>query len=198
MRIREIIVVEGVHDRDRVLAAVDADVVVTGGARIGRAIFDLLGRVAATRGIIVLTDPDHAGEQIRRRVADRFPTCRHAYISRSEARSGRDIGVENAAPAAIVAALSAQWTPSDCPKDEFTKEDMVAAQLEGTPAAAARRSCVGAALHIGYANAKTFLKRLNAFGVTRDQFSDAVSRCGFDETASRGETEDLGPEDSVN
>ena len=37
-----------------------------------------------------------------------------------------------------------------------------------------RRAKLGAALGVGYANAKTFLRRLNHYGVTREEFSAAL------------------------
>ena len=46
--------------------------------------------------------------------------------------------------------------------------------LASTPDAADRRVEVGAILGIGYGNAKQFLKRLNHYGVTRDEWDDAL------------------------
>jgi ribonuclease M5 len=42
--------------------------------------------------------------------------------------------------------------------------------LNGSDDAGVRRSLLGATLGIGYANAKTFLQRLNNYGVTRAEF----------------------------
>ncbi len=53
-------------------------------------------------------------------------------------------------------------------------QDIAAAGLNGTPDAADRRAEVGAILGIGYGNAKQFLKRLNHYGVTRDEWDDAL------------------------
>jgi len=41
--------------------------------------------------------------------------------------------------------------------------------------AAERRSFVGAELGIGYGNAKQFLRRLNGYGVTRDEWNAALA-----------------------
>ncbi|MBR1859258.1 MAG: DUF4093 domain-containing protein, partial [Selenomonadaceae bacterium] len=43
------------------------------------------------------------------------------------------------------------------------------------PDAAERRMKLGAVLGIGFANAKNFLKLLNHYGVTREEFDNAIS-----------------------
>ncbi len=174
--IREVIVVEGTHDRDRVLHAVQADVIVTGGSRIEKQVFDQISRVAHTRGIIILTDPDYAGEQIRRRIVARFKTAKHAYIPRYEAIKDHDIGVENASVEAILHALEhvrTMWEPKE---PAFSFADLLDAGLTIGAHAAVYRERVGAILGIGYGNAKAFLARLNALQVTPDEFSAAVKQ----------------------
>ncbi|WDM02914.1 DUF4093 domain-containing protein [Alicyclobacillus cycloheptanicus] len=101
----EIVVVEGLHDRQAVERAVTADVWVLGGDRIARKTLSELRRAAHRRGVIVFTDPDGAGERIRRRVDEAVPGCRHAFLPRSAAVSARGIGVEHAAPEDIARAL---------------------------------------------------------------------------------------------
>lgn len=179
MEIREIVVVEGIHDKERVQSAVAADVVVTGGSHIRPEVFGMLARAAGTRGVIVLTDPDFAGEQIRRRISEAFPACRHAFLSRAEAEAGRDVGVENASPDAIRAAFSAVRDRCFSPRPAagVVWGDMLAGGLAGTAEAARRRECVGRELRIGYGNAKTFFKRLNALNVSRQEFEAALRRC---------------------
>ena len=173
-QIREVVVVEGARDRDRVRIAADADVIVTGGSRIAADVYERLARAAAARGLIILTDPDAAGEAIRRRLSARFPGARHAFVPREAALAGGDVGIENASPEAIAEALRRVRTLRERPRDEFLLDDMLAWGLAGGDRAAARRARVGALLSIGYANARTFLRRLNELGVTREEFADAV------------------------
>jgi ribonuclease M5 len=173
--IREVIVVEGKKDVAAVKKAVTAECLVTEG-------FSLSGRVlaqieAAYRrvGIIILTDPDSAGERIRKALEERFPRARHAFIPREEASTADDIGVERAQPAAIRAALAKARYQEWQPEETFTGDDMHRYGLVGTAQAADRRAAAGAALGIGYANAKTFLRRLNNYGVTREEFTAAMA-----------------------
>nr|NNM89909.1 ribonuclease M5 [Bacilli bacterium] len=173
LTIQEVIIVEGTHDRDRVKKAVDADVIVTGGSHIQGEVFDQIARVIDTRGVIILTDPDYAGEQIRRRITKRFPTCKQAFIPKVDAIVDGDIGVENASVTAVEAALSnvrTLWAREPI----FFVEDLFEAQLAGNPYAAMRRAKLGALLGVGYGNVKAFLGRLNALSVTREEFQAAI------------------------
>ena len=62
-RIREVVVVEGRYDKNALKQAVDAVVVETGGFGVfrDRERLALLRRLAAERGLILLTDSDGAG-----------------------------------------------------------------------------------------------------------------------------------------
>ena len=62
--IKEIIVVEGRDDITAVKAAVDAEVIAVNGFSVGKNIEKIKGAYERT-GIIVLTDPDNAGNNIR-------------------------------------------------------------------------------------------------------------------------------------
>ena len=83
-RIREAIVVEGKYDAIRVKSAVDALVVETGGFGVfhDKERLAFLRRLAAQRGLLILTDSDGAGFVIRNYLAAAIPAdqLKHAYI----------------------------------------------------------------------------------------------------------------------
>ena len=125
-------------------------------------------------GIIILTDPDSAGENIRNFLSKKFPLAKHAYIPRDEATANDDVGVEQASPESIRKALSKVRTLEINPREEFTAAEMVAFNLAGGTDSSKRRDKIGAALGIGYGNVKTFVRRLNNYGVTREEFLKAI------------------------
>ena len=127
------------------------------------------------RGIIILTDPDSAGENIRNFLSKKFPQAKHAYIPRDEATANDDVGIEQASPESIRKALSKVRTLEINPREEFTAAEMVALKLSGGADSSRLRDKVGAALGIGYGNVKTFVKRLNNYGVTRAEFMEALN-----------------------
>ena len=108
------------------------------------------------RGIIILTDPDTAGERIRRVLTKKFPNAQHAFVPRDEAYANDDIGIEQASPESIIKALSVLHTESLVSSEEFTMADLVRHGLSGFPNSADKRAAVGAALGIGYGNGKQF------------------------------------------
>lgn len=173
LKIQEVIVVEGKDDADRIKQAVDADIIITHGFGIKESTFKRIEEAQKRCGVIVLTDPDHAGEQIRKRICDRVPGVKNAYIPRLAATLEGDIGVENASPEAILKALSTLRTERTT-MGNFTMPMLYAYGLVGEGAAKALRAKVGAALGIGYGNAKQLLQRLNHYGITLDELEEAM------------------------
>jgi ribonuclease M5 len=175
LHIQEIIVVEGIHDRQAVEAVCEAEVWVIGGDRIAQRFLQSLQRAAAVRGVIVFTDPDGAGERIRQRLAKAVPSAKHAFVSRAEAASAKGLGIEHTSGVAIRQALErAKPAAAKDTEATFTMSDLLDAGLAGTPDAARRRQQVGDALSIGSGNAKAFLRKLNALHVTRDELLKTV------------------------
>ena len=85
LHIREAIVVEGRDDVDAVSKACDALIIATHGFGITGDTWALIEKAYDELGIIIMTDPDYSGEEIRRRLTAKFPNALHAYMPRSEA-----------------------------------------------------------------------------------------------------------------
>ena len=94
--IKEIIVVEGKDDILAVKNALEAEVIATGGFGYEKDFVENLKVVAEKRGIIILTDPDYAGEKIRKDLSKGIKNCKHAFLPQGKALKKGDIGVENA------------------------------------------------------------------------------------------------------
>ena len=172
--ISEVIVVEGKDDEAAVKRAVNAEVITTHGYGLTAATYKQIEDAYSRCGIIIFTDPDYAGSNIRRKLSERFPNAKHAYISKEAGRKKDDIGVENASPEAIAAALKSAHAEVRNKKNIFTAQDLFDAGLLSGEGAAANRDKVGEILGIGYGNAKTFLSRLNNYGISSDEFRKAV------------------------
>ena len=157
-RVREVIVVEGRYDKNTLLQAVDAAVIETGGFAVfnDREKTDYLRRLAQTRGLILLTDPDGAGFVIRDYLKGVLPPDRlkQAYVpdvygrERRKKKGGKEgkLGVEGMSPAVLVGALRrAGATFEDGPaaprRTGLTKADLLEKGLIG-PGSAARRAAL--------------------------------------------------------
>lgn len=172
--IQETIVVEGYHDARAVKMAVEAEVIITSGFGIKEDTFRRIAWAQEQVGVIILTDPDHVGEQIRKRIEARVPGVRHGWISRKEGTKNGDIGVENAAPEVILEALQKARCAERVIRTAHTERDMIRWGLSGCSDAADRRDRLGARLGIGYGNAKQLLHRLNHYGVSAINIEEAL------------------------
>lgn len=174
--IKEVIVVEGRDDTVAIHRAVEADTIETGGSAVGPAVLRQIELAQARRGVIIFTDPDHAGERIRKIVAARVPGAKHAFLKIADAKRGSDIGVENASPEAIRQALSRVRTEAPEQETLIDWEDLIQAGLIVHPQAAARRRFMGELLGIGYCNGKQLYKRLRVFQISREEFAGALKQ----------------------
>ena len=177
--IKEVIVVEGASDIAAVKAAVNAQMIAVGGFGVRRKnILQAIRFAQEKTGVIVLTDADNAGEQIRKTIEKHIPGVRHAYISRRDSRRKKDgkIGVEHASPDDIRQALSRAHFKQTEYEERFTFDDLLAFDLTGSPDAKMRREELGRLLQIGYANSKQFLNKLNHFQIERQDFIKAIEQ----------------------
>lgn len=172
--IKEVIVVEGRDDITAVKRAVDAETIAVGGFGINKKVIDRIKEAQKRQGVIVLTDPDFAGEKIRKIISKRVPGIKHAYISQKDGLKDGDIGVENASPETIIKALKSAKCETKERREEFHTKDMVINKLTGTESSKERRDRLGNILGIGYCNSSQFITRLNNYGIEREEFLNAI------------------------
>lgn len=168
--IKEAIVVEGRDDTAALSRAVNCVTIETHGFGMAEEMWALLEKADKEQGLIVFTDPDRAGETIRRKIMERFPHAKQAFLPKSKALKKNNVGVENAKAEDIIEALlKAHPTKGVC-EAIFDEEDLIAWNLIGTADARKRRETLGDQLGIGYGNSKAFLKKLNQFSIDREAF----------------------------
>ena len=186
IRIREAILVEGRYDVNTVRQVVDTVVLESGGFRIfnDREQLQLLRRIAATRGLIVLTDSDGAGFVIRNYLKGALSsgTVKQAYVpdiagkerrKRHGSKEGK-LGVEGMRPEVILEALrraGATFEDADNTDDAasstapITKADFYEWGLSGGTVSTQRRAAVLKALDLPtHMTANALLEFINAVG----------------------------------
>lgn len=174
--IAEVIVVEGRDDQAAVKRAIDTETIATHGYGIKKSTWELIERAYNTRGIIIFTDPDFAGEEIRKKLKAKFPNAKDAYLAREDATLAGDIGIENAEPAVILEALEKAHCTKMNITPEFTMQDLMRYGLAGEAGASDKRSRLGKVLGIGYGNSTAFLNKLNQYGIARNQFEEEAGK----------------------
>ena len=185
IKLRQAIVVEGRYDKNALSQLVDAPIFETSGFGVmkNRELLGFLRRVAQTRGLIVLTDPDGAGLVIRNFLKGALPKegVLHAYIpdipgkERRKTHPGKEgkLGVEGMTPEILLTALKnagAQAEQTDAPTDKITKTDLFLAGLSGGAGSAEKRAALQKKLHLpANLGANAFLDALNLL-MTREDF----------------------------
>ena len=183
------IVVEGRDDVAAVSAACDALIIPTHGFGITQETWAVIAKAYDEKGLIILTDPDHAGEEIRRRLSEKFPGSVQCFLAREDAVSGDDIGIENACPEDIRAALSRALELHEAAESrtsadtgavvnghyrEVRASDIRDLGLSGADGSKSKRAAVCKALGIGFCNSHALVKRLKGFRIGYEELLAAV------------------------
>ncbi len=178
LKIEEVIVVEGRDDTAAINRGVEAVTIETHGFGMSENMWKLIDSAYKTKGIIVFTDPDYAGENIRRKILAKYPDAKQAFLAVNKATKKGDIGIENAKPEDIQEALLKAHCTKGEKKENFTMRDLEIYGLCGDSKSKERRIKLGDILGIGYGNSKSFLKKLNEFGIERELFLEKVKEIG--------------------
>lgn len=184
LEVARAIIVEGRDDVDAVSRACDALIIPTHGFGITAETWAVIDKAWREKGLIILTDPDSAGERIRKMLNDRFPGSVQCYLAREDATEGDDIGIENADPDTIRAAIEKALelhsrTEGHIEESKSIRNpeinDLVRLGLAGTDGASELRAKVCRELGIGYGNAKAVIRKLKGFGIGIEELEAAVA-----------------------
>lgn len=194
IRIKEAILVEGRYDVNTVRQVVDTVILETGGFRIfnNAEQLQMIRRIAAVRGLIVLTDSDGAGFVIRNYLKGALPKqqVKQAYIpdvlgkesrKRKVSKEGK-LGVEGMRPTVIIDALRRAGatflddnTASERQAPPIIKADLFAWGLSGGQGSAARRKLLLRKLDLPeHMTANALLEFINAVS-TRSEILEVLS-----------------------
>jgi len=115
MKVKETIIVEGEHDKRKLLSFLEADILVTDGFSVfhDKDMKNLIKKLSEKKGVILLTDSDRAGFIIRNHLKNIAPNVKHAYIpeikgkERRKQKPGKEglLGVEGIDKDIIIKAL---------------------------------------------------------------------------------------------
>ena len=175
-RIHEIIVVEGRHDTQQLKKYFDCETIETGGSSINDKVIEQIRYAASTRGVIVFTDPDTPGNQIRHIINQHVPNCKNAFVDKHNARTEKKVGIEHADKDTLWNALQNIVTITDVPKGSLTTSDLLELGLSGQTNSAELRRKVGEYYHVGDGNAKTMLARLNCLAITKEELQEVIDQ----------------------
>ena len=172
-QINGIIVVEGKSDVALLTNYIDAEFVITNGSAIPEETINYLKEMSKTRKIIVLTDPDFPGKKIRDILDNEIPNLKHVFIEKERAIKHNKVGVAEADIEMILEALEHEYE-NKAPIGTVSMSDLYKLGLIGKEDSLERRKFVSEKLHLGFSNAKTFLKRINASNISINELEEAM------------------------
>ena len=173
MEIREVIVVEGKNDSKRIRSFFEAETIETGGLGVSKDTLDLIREASKRRGVILLLDPDHPGEEIRRRINEAIPGLKNAFLRKEDARTRKKVGAEHASEEALKEALSHLVTYGEH-RGSLTMHDLYELGLSGQADSKEKRRTVSKRFRLGECNAKTLLYRLNMLEYGKEELMEVL------------------------
>ena len=175
MKFNEIVVVEGLHDLERLKKIFpDMDILITNGSEIEENL-PVIVEASKKRDIILFLDPDYPGERIRKRIQEVIPNAKHAFLKKDLAisKNKKKVGIEHAKDSDLIDALNNCLTPDES-TNLVTYLDLYNLGLFGNKDSQKLRDKVCEKLNLGHTNGKTFLKRINMFNITIKEVEKAL------------------------
>ena len=177
MKYSEVVIVEGMHDLERLKRIYpDMDILITNGSEIDKYLPTII-EVSKKRDVILFLDPDYPGERIRKILQEHIPNAKNAFLKKNLAisKNKKKVGIEHAKKEDIIEALENTLTVVEN-SSLITIKDLYKLGLIGEENSQKLRDEICLKLNLGHTNAKTFLKRINMFGITIEQLENALNK----------------------
>ena len=174
MKIKEVIVVEGKSDYTFLKSFIDADIITTNGSEISKETLELIKKANDDRGVIILTDPDYPGIRIRNIISEYIGDCKHAFVEKNKAIKGKKVGIAETKKEDVLFALENVVTFTSSKNKTITYNDLYELGFIGKEDSKQKRDKICQYYHLGWCNAKTFLNRLNMFGLTTEDLKEVI------------------------
>ena len=172
--IKGVLVVEGKSDVAFLENYIDAEFVITNGSDVPESTIEYLKELAKTKEIIVLTDPDYPGKQIRTKLDKEIPNLKHCFISKERAIAHGKVGVAEADIEEVLNSLEHLFTNEKDQKGYLTANDMYELGLSGNENSEILREKISKHFHLGHNNSKSLLKKLNTLCISKEDIIKAL------------------------
>jgi ribonuclease M5 len=169
-------VVEGQHDVAK-LRLIDPTIEtwVTYGSHFNDERLNQLLKLSESYDIVLLLDPDGAGERIRKRLIAKLPEVHQIFIPREQALSPQGkTGIEHV-DVKILKEYLKDKKVANVSRETWTISDLFELNLIGNNQASIRRQKLSDILGLPYANGKSFCRILNQFNITKKQVLEQVN-----------------------
>ena len=169
-----IIVVEGKSDVAFLNNYIDAEFVITNGSDVPSETINYLIEASKTKQIIVLTDPDFPGKQIRTKLDEHIPNLKHCYIDKDKAIAHGKVGVAEADIYEVLFKLEHLFTNTKSVKGDLKMNDLYELGLTGSDDSEQLRQKIENKFHLGHNNSKSLLNKLNTLCIRKEDIIKAL------------------------
>lgn len=190
IKINEAVIVEGKYDKIKLSNLIDALIIETNGFGIykDKSRLSFIRNLAEERGIVILTDSDHSGFQIRNYIAAGIPKdkIKHIYIPdiigkekrKAEPSKEGKLGVEGMSDELLLKLFSSAGISAKkfTPIDPVTNYDLFDLGISGTANAKQNKKKLLDALDLPeFLSTNSLLSYINS-SMTREEFLDIAKR----------------------
>lgn len=158
-KIKELVVLEGKHDKDKIERLFDCQIILTNGLGFTDDTLKTISAADKHQGVLVITDPDGPGIRIRDAVSKVAPNAKHVFINKKDAIGKRNVGVEYTSDEVLLAAIKQYVTKRD-DKQEISWSQYLNLGLIDNKI---KRDYLTEKLNIVCCNNKRLFKYLNSF-----------------------------------
>lgn len=182
---QEVIIVEGRDDTKRLIETFGPSIktIETNGSALDQATIERIRQAHQQYGAIVFTDPDYAGQRLRRKIRQAVPDIKEAHLSQAQTtapQAGHSLGIEHAKPETIRQALASLATPQvQAPVQAMTMKDLWDLHLVGHDQAAYYRQRVADHFNLGHLNAKQLINQCQKYGICLKEVQLFMEEEGF-------------------
>ncbi len=174
---QQVFIVEGQHDASKLKQVLgDVDVIITNGSEISEKTLKMIQALDHAHDLIIFTDPDYAGERIRKEVAKGLKHVYHAFLDQDLAfsKNKKKIGIEHADKDDILKALNDMKLVTTQTTSDVDHYFLYSNGFIGHQHSKKRRDILSNRLHLGHVNGKTLLDRLKLFSITKEVISEVM------------------------
>ncbi len=167
--INKIIVVEGKEDTSYLSSFIEAEYITTNGYDIPNEEIEYINEASNFKEILVLVDPDEAGQQIERKLKEKLVKATYLHIDISKCVRGKKNGVAECEIEEVIKVLKPHFSS----KNEEKKPVLLGNLDKIDFLDKVFREHLSKKYHLGKCNLKKLFLRLNTLGITGYQLEES-------------------------
>ena len=178
MYLNGILVVEGKDDESLIKSFLECYVFKTNGFDLKKEDILYLNRLSNLYKIIVLTDPDDAGNKIRDYINNNIKNTFNVFVDKNLCNKNGKHGVAESNKEHILNQLKDYLCEAPLEVGKITSNDLNRLGLNGDSNAKEKRRYICECFSLGICNQKTLKERLNLLKISYDEIKEELDKYG--------------------